>query len=246
MCSNGFYPTVVVVTVCYNSQDSIGKTIQNVADQDYPNLKHILIDGRSTDRTFEIILSYKNNLFKLISEPDSGIYDAMNKSIEFIDKDDWVIFLNAGDIFINNSVLIEIFSQVKPFHSLILGDTYVNMIGQQRKIKKCIPYKKFSIPACHQSMLFKGELLINDKYDINYKVGADFDLYLRIKKKLSNFQVKVFESAVSEIEPEGYSARNERVLSGDYFKIIKKNYGYIYSLVWLIYRKAKRFINVKK
>jgi glycosyltransferase involved in cell wall biosynthesis len=214
-----------------------------VMEQDYPYLNHIVIDGQSTDTTLRVLSSHKKNLFKLLSAADSGIYDAMNKSIEFIDKDEWVIFLNSGDKFINNNVLRDIFNQIESDLSLILGDTYVNKIGGQGKIKKCKPYKKFSIPTCHQSMLFRGAVLLKHRYDIGYKVGADFDLYLKIQKNIRKCQIKVYENVISEIQPEGYSAQNENILQADYFDIIKKNYGYIYSLVWLFYRKIKGYIS---
>ena len=89
---------ISVVTVCYNSFDMLKETMQNVDKQTYDNFEYIVVDGNSSDGTVDYLKNYNGKLTKYISEPDKGIYDAMNKGVK-ISSGDYVIFSNAGDIF---------------------------------------------------------------------------------------------------------------------------------------------------
>lgn len=87
---------ICIITVCYNAQKDIEKTVLSVLGQTYPNYEYIVIDGGSTDGTIDIIRRYKNRLACFVSEPDDGIYDAMNKGI-MAATGEWINFINAGD-----------------------------------------------------------------------------------------------------------------------------------------------------
>ncbi|HJP63930.1 MAG TPA: glycosyltransferase family 2 protein [Mucilaginibacter sp.] len=102
-------PTISIITVCYFSEATIESTILSVLSQDYPQIEYIIIDGGSTDKTLEIISKYKGNISKLISEPDKGIYDAMNKGIAMA-TGDIIGILNSDDIFFTNSVISDVVS----------------------------------------------------------------------------------------------------------------------------------------
>ena len=97
-------PRVTIITVCKNAADSIEKTIKSIVTQSYPNLEYIIIDGASTDGTQNIIKNYEKQLTHYQSEPDNGIYDAMNKGIP-IATGDWINFMNAGDYFYNENTI---------------------------------------------------------------------------------------------------------------------------------------------
>lgn len=99
---------ISVITVCYNAVDTLEKTIQSVLEQTYHNIEYIIIDGGSTDGTVEIIHRYVDYLAYWVSEPDRGIYDAMNKGIERA-TGEWVNFMNAGDYFYNYDVISNVF-----------------------------------------------------------------------------------------------------------------------------------------
>ena len=101
-------PKISVITVCFNASELIEKTILSVIGQNYPNIEYIIIDGGSTDGTQNIINKYVDLISYWISEPDKGIYDAMNKGIKAA-TGEWVNFMNAGDYFTTNHVLYDIF-----------------------------------------------------------------------------------------------------------------------------------------
>ena len=101
-------PLITVVTVVYNGVEFLEKTILNVLGQDYPNIDYIIIDGGSTDGTLDIIRKYEDKISKWISEPDQGIYDAMNKGIKLA-TGEWINFMNAGDYFYEKETLYKVF-----------------------------------------------------------------------------------------------------------------------------------------
>ena len=111
---------ISIITVCYNAEDTISDTIQSVLSQDYEDVEYIIIDGKSTDRTLEIIQAIKNGI-QLISEKDKGIYDAMNKGIN-IATGDVIGILNADDVYKNNQVLTDVMNAFRDNVSVVYGD----------------------------------------------------------------------------------------------------------------------------
>ena len=97
-------PTISIITVAYNASNTIETTILSVVNQTYPNIEYIIIDGGSTDGTIDIIKKYESKITKWISEPDKGIYDAMNKGINLA-RGEWINFMNCGDSFYENNTL---------------------------------------------------------------------------------------------------------------------------------------------
>lgn len=100
---------ISIVTVCRNCRDDLERTVQSVISQNYTNKEYIVVDGGSTDGTLEMLASYQENIDTLISKPDDGIYDAMNKGIK-VATGEWIICLNAGDTFTSNHILTDIFN----------------------------------------------------------------------------------------------------------------------------------------
>lgn len=128
-------PLISVVTICYNAKNDLEKTILSVLSQTYQDIEYIIIDGGSTDSTVDIIHKYSERLFYWISEPDKGIYDAMNKGMDRA-TGSWIIFMNAGDTFCDNEVIKNIFGYNDlSDYSVIYGDCYVSKLNQLQYLK---------------------------------------------------------------------------------------------------------------
>jgi glycosyltransferase involved in cell wall biosynthesis len=187
---------VSIITVCYNSDSTIEKTIQSVLNQSYQDIEYIIVDGASNDNTLSIIKDYEpifNGRMIWISEPDKGLYDAMNKGI-LIATGDLVGIINSDDIFYNNQTINEIVT----FHNLNNIDASVGNIVQQNEFGRNIRFYssknwspdklKIGFMPPHPSIFFKKELFNkHNKYNINFKIGADYELIVRffIKNKIN-------------------------------------------------------------
>lgn len=113
---------ITVVTVCYNAEATIEETIKSVLNQTHGNLEYIIIDGRSTDGTMDIVRKYSDRITKIVSEPDKGIYDAMNKGIALA-TGDYINFMNAGDTFSSPDAVKEVAGRIAPESDIVYGDS---------------------------------------------------------------------------------------------------------------------------
>lgn len=191
---------ITVITVCYNAAATIEDTILSVVDQIYPNIEYIIVDGGSTDGTVDIIKKYaaggsedgKHNhtITKWISEPDNGIYDAMNKGIDLA-TGDYINFMNSGDKFTDTSVLETAEQYMSKRDDVYYGDTY-RIINGAKILEKPFPFfsqtKKIKYPGiCHQSTFVKSRLLKTLKFNIKLEIAADFQLLVRVFESKGKF-----------------------------------------------------------
>ena len=177
---------ISIITVCYNAEDTISDTIESVLSQDYKDVEYIIVDGKSTDRTLEIIQSIKSRI-KLISEKDRGIYDAMNKGIN-IASGDVIGILNADDVYKNSQVLTAVMDAFKANVSIVYGDIeyvkYNDISKVVRKWKAGVfrsgkfkwgwmpPHPGFFIKkSCYESF---------GLFNLNLSTSADYELMLRM------------------------------------------------------------------
>lgn len=182
-------PLVSIITVCFNSSRTILDTITSVNNQTYQEIEHIFIDGQSTDNSVSIIEENAKREPRLISEKDSGLYDAMNKGIKLC-RGSIVFILNSDDVFFNKNIvenIVTMFIQnpkTKIIYSNILFSENQNLDKIIRKWKVSNEYKK----GCFQSGWhpphpgFVVQKEIYDKFggfDLRFKITADFDLMLR-------------------------------------------------------------------
>ena len=176
---------ISIITVCYNSAATIEKTIQSVAAQTYKNIEYIVVDGNSKDTTVAIIKKHEAVITKWISEPDKGLYDAMNKGIEMT-TGDIIGIINSDDTFYNNLVLEE----VAKFHANNKIDASVGNIVQHKENGNVVrrysaqnwqPEKlKIGFMPPHPSIFFKRELFQQfGGYNLGFKIGADYELITR-------------------------------------------------------------------
>lgn len=179
---------ISIVTVCYNSATTIEDTLQSVANQNYNNIEHIVIDGGSTDGTLEILERHRSKIACLVSEPDAGLYDAMNKGIAQT-SGDIVAFLNADDLYADDSVLSTVACcMLKSDLDLLYGDVVFFSPKKSDKVLRRYSSMKFSpkmlaygwMPA-HPTLFVKR--LVFEKvggFKANYKIAGDYEFIARV------------------------------------------------------------------
>ena len=176
---------ISIITVCYNSANTIEKTILSVKKQTYKNIEYIIVDGNSKDKTIEIIQNHEKEISKWISEPDKGLYDAMNKGVA-IATGDIVGILNSDDVFNSDSVIEDVVN----FHQKYNIEASVGNIVQHKESGKVVrlysskywnPEKlKVGFMPPHPSIFFKRDLFSKiGNYDLGFKIGADYELITR-------------------------------------------------------------------
>lgn len=180
---------ISVITVCFNSEITIERTIKSVIDQDYYSFEYIIIDGASTDKTLEICNKYKDKITHLVSEKDDGIYDAMNKGISLA-SGDVIAILNSDDYFIDNQCLKKIENSFTDDVDIVFGNVFI-FSEKNKKIKrkyKASIYKPclsiFGIQPPHPASFIKKSVYKKfGVYDKNYRIAGDFDLLTRLTAK---------------------------------------------------------------
>lgn len=227
-----------IITVVYNGEENIEKTILSVIDQSYKNFEYIIIDGASTDSTVEIIKKYENSIDYFISEKDNGIYDAMNKAIK-VAKGKWINFMNCGDTFCDNEVLHNIIKNSISDFSVIYG----NVVRQWNSfIEVEFPNKKnFTMPFCHQSCFTKTEYLKKYGFDLSFKICADRNFY-KVLQKNDEYKALYLDLNISNFDSiNGVSSKNEILMLKEKSIIENMKKIKLYSLILKL--KIKNIIN---
>lgn len=193
-------PLISVVTVCYNAVNEIEKTILSVLNQTYDNIEYIVIDGGSNDGSVDIIKKYADCIAYWVSEPDRGIYDAMNKGIRAA-KGEWINFMNAGDRFENMGVL-EQFSEYNLIYlKAVYGNTkFVTKQGVGYRTAKDVHYISKDMPTSHQSFFIRTEIAKEFRFDLKYKYAADYHMIYAIYRKYGPKSVAHLPFTVAEFE----------------------------------------------
>lgn len=234
------YPKISVVTICFNAQEDLLKTIDSVKSLEYSNLEYIIVDGGSSDNTKSIIAQHQQFVSKWVSEPDNGIYDAMNKGI-LMCTGEWVIFMNAGDVFHSKIVLNEVFStSFKDRIGVIYGD--VNLIfpkiGTIRKTFKGIKSSNVPLEICHQGVFTKTDLLKKSLYNTGFKIMADLNSFIEIYS--NNFTFYYVPQIIADFDIVGGVSSTKPFLSHIEMMRLKKlsplNVGWYLSLFHAIFK----------
>lgn len=201
-----------VVTVCRNAEKCIKKTIESVLNQTATDYEYIILDGASSDATISIVESYRDDFLKKgisyiwVSEPDNGIYDAMNKSLDKA-SGEWILFMNSGDMFYDEEVVDKLFIEDNNEYDIVYGDV---LITENNKFKfnaagNMDDQGLFS-PICHQGMMTRTSTLKKYRYNKEYKLAADYDAMIRMHKDKKKF--KKINIIVAIFEIGGISYKN--------------------------------------
>lgn len=221
---------ISVVTVCYNAVDTIEDTILSVINQTYDNIEYIIIDGGSTDGTVDVIKRYSAKIEYWVSEPDKGIYDAMNKGV-LRAHGKYVNFMNAGDGFYSSQVLSDIIHYFDDEVDVIYGDILLKTVLGDRKISpRPLSDIKKRDPIFHQASFIKTENLIDMPYNNYYRIAGDYDFFYKLYNKNKTFRyiahlISYFNSGgISSTNIklrliENYQVRNKKVYLVQYLNI---------------------------
>lgn len=194
---------VSVITVVYNGGSLLEETINSVLAQTHPNIEYLIIDGKSSDKTLDIIRRYESHLAFWISEPDKGIYDAMNKGIKHA-RGEWIIFMNAGDRFYSPTSVADAYVRhIDADTSAVYGGVEVRFDNFQAGLKKIVVPKSTTniwkgMICSHQSLFVRSSILKSRPFDLSAGTAADYDLIADlVERHLRLEQVDVVISSVS-------------------------------------------------
>lgn len=181
-------PLITIVTIVFNDATKIEETILSVAYQTYTNCEYIIVDGGSTDGTVDIIKKYQNKINRFVSEPDNGIYDAMNKGIRLA-KGRWIIFMNSGDSFYNDKVISNLAPVLRSDQfDLVYGKCVFHFVSGYNKIWSPEPLKNLwkRNVFSHQTLFTRTEIMKEYPFN-NANIAADYEFIFRCYKNGTRF-----------------------------------------------------------
>lgn len=220
-------PRFSIITVTFNNRAGLAETHRSVFGQTFPDHEWIVIDGASKDGTVPMMEAVVDPRLTFVSEPDAGIYDAMNKGIDR-SRGRYVIFMNAGDQFADPGVLAAVNSRIGPARpDIVYGDSYE--AGDTARF-----YKPARSPAAnvlvmfthHQAIFYRADHIHRERYDMTYRLSADWVMTMRILAKGGDFLRLDFPVCV--FERGGISQRDDlrRVLDRELWRIYRKEAGW--------------------
>lgn len=217
-------PLISIVTVVRNGERHLAETINSVTEQTYKKIEFIIIDGNSTDRTVDIILQHAERITAWISEPDGGIYDAMNKAVEMC-RGDYLYFLNCADRFVHPRTVEEV---VKVINSeapdIVCGHVQEIHDTGTRVYRYHIDsqYQLYLQTICHQALFTAREIFHTvGGFDTRYRISADRDWLLRALK-VYHYKLSYIDLPISVFDISGVSSRNRMQLKMENFQMNRK------------------------
>lgn len=246
---------ISVVTITYNAAKVVGKTLDSVFSQNYPYVEHLIIDGASTDDTLTIARNYqqqcRSHEVTILSEPDSGLYDAMNKGLARA-KGDYIVFLNAGDFFPSPTTLDTVADSVgegEELPAVLYGDTdIVDSDYRFVRHRRLAPPEKLSwrsfrhgMLVCHQAFYARLDIARHIPYNLRYRHSADVDWCIRVMKEAEHrhLPLRNVNTVVANFLEGGDSAVNHRASLCERFQIMTAHYGLfttVFMHLWFFLR----------
>ena len=256
--------TFSIVTITYNADNVLGKTVDSVFSQTYPHVEHVIIDGASTDDTLQVAQDYMQRSYaasngheiRIVSEPDNGLYDAMNKGLRQV-SGDYVLFLNAGDFFPDSEVLSNIARNVglegvsrEKLPVVLYGNTdIVDNDGRFLRHRRLQPPANLSwrsfrhgMLVCHQAFYARLDIAKTVPYDCRYRFSADVDWCIRIMKEaeIRHLPLLNLHLVVANYTEEGQSTIHHRESLNERYQIMYHHYGKIPTIfmhLWFAVRE---------
>ncbi len=226
---------ISIVTVSYNSGKSIRRTIESVINQTYSNIEYIIIDGGSQDETLSIIEEYKNKISHVVSEPDKGIYDAMNKGID-LSNGDIIHILNSDDYYLSEYILEKVSAgfEKNPAINFIACNVLYDMPNKSKVIgmKANDPFT-----ILHPGLFASAEFYKENKFDLQYRYASDRDFLIKIP-----VSELIQEKYVAVVMPAGGAGSNSHA-GKESLQILLKHRKYFRYTRNLLRRTIKQMLN---
>ncbi len=251
--------TFSIITCTFNAEHELQRTLDSVYEQTYPNVEHLILDGLSQDATMALARDYQQKCAEadsghqvvVVSERDGGLYDAMNKGIRKA-TGDYLIFLNAGDVFPSSETLEHVavgFADGETLPGVLYGDAdIVNDEGNFLRHRRLRPPKTLSwrsfregMLVCHQSFYARTDLARENLYDLRYRYSADVDWCIRVMKaaeKQGLVLKNVGEVLVNYLDG-GMTVKNHRASLLERFRVMSHHYGLLSTVamhLWFVVR----------
>jgi len=176
-------PLISIVTIVYNGKENLEQTISSVLNQSYDNIEYIIIDGGSQDGTIDIIKKYDDKIDYWVSEPDAGVYSAMNKGASLC-RGKYISFLNADDWYNNDTIELVVQSLNKHDVDYLFGNT--DLFDGNKFLytdKERLAQYKFNTPFGHQSLFVRLQYFLSEPFNTKYKILADYNFMLGLITK---------------------------------------------------------------
>jgi glycosyltransferase involved in cell wall biosynthesis len=246
-----YQPTISIITVCYNADTVLEGTIRSVLKQTYPDIEYLIIEGASTDGTLDIINQYRNSLSRVVSEPDRGLYDAMNKGLRLA-TGDFVWFLNAGDELFASDTVEKAVSKLSPETDVFYGETMLVNNQRQRigkrselttqQLPELLTWRslKMGMVVGHQAFVVNRRIAPEYRTD---NLSADVDWVIRClkkAKKIVNTQLILVDYLMG-----GVSKKRHRKSLLDRFKVLHQHFGLfqnLYNHIGIVGRSLKQMV----
>jgi len=252
-----------IITVTFNAEAVFQRTANSVLMQTYPYVEHLIIDGASRDRTVEMAHIYKvksdeaktgHNIL-IASEPDNGLYDAMNKGLHKA-SGDYVCYLNAGDVLPSADTLDLIAGSVgdgEILPGVLYGDTDVVdsegrfLYHRQHSVPERLTWKSFrqGMLVCHQAFYARTDIAKQNLYNLHFKLSADVDWCIRVMKTAAqqHLPLRNVNAVIVNYLAGGLSIKNHQASLKERFRVMCQHYGFCTTAifhVWFLIRSIIR------
>ena len=250
---------ITIITVTYQAAAVLQRTLDSVSRQTYQDIEHLIIDGASKDDTVKIAKAYQEKVpYPVIiqSEPDHGLYDAMNKGLHKA-TGDYLVFLNAGDTLHADDTLSTLNSQLSTLNpqspAVIYGDTaIVDSEGKFLHLRRLRPPKQLTwrsfkqgMLVCHQAFYVRTDIAQQEDYDLRYRHSADVDWCIRVMKRAEEMRLPLVNTntILADFMEGGNTTQNHRASLKERYQVMCHHYGKASTIVmhaWFLVRQLFR------
>ncbi len=255
-----------IITVTYNAENVLQRTLDSIKSQSWPNIEHIIVDGASTDGTLNMAEEYaqesaedSEHIVRIVSEPDKGLYDAMNKGLRLA-TGDYICYMNAGDFYPNETVITDMVLRTdlldyrkEELPAVLYGDTdIVDDDGSYLHARRLAPPERLTwrsfrhgMLVCHQAFYARLDIAREIDYNLAYRHSADVDWCIRVMKEAKRLRLPLVNThlIVANYMKEGQTTRYHKASLKERYQIMQHHYGAVITFImhcWFVVRKKRQ------